>query len=188
MCSDRLVPARREPSSRSPVRGAGARAAGGTRPRLSALGRLPDPGLPRAAAGFYPCALGSDAGRGDGSRPCAPSLLREPAPRLRAGAGWARGGGHAARERTTAQPIGAAAAAHSAVLPPPPSPPALPRRGRGAREGRRATWRLGLGFCGRRCAHPLPPSASVCPIQNQVVVGWWGLGGHAQSERERLRP
>lgn len=48
--SGRLVSARGEPRSRSWVRGAGARAAKGTRPRLSETGWKPDPGFCRAAA------------------------------------------------------------------------------------------------------------------------------------------
>lgn len=126
----RLVPARRQPSSRSPVPGAGARAAAGPRPRLSALLRRPDPGSRALPPGFYARALGVGCAAGRRVPP-----LRAPPPagaarRLRAGAGWAQGAGHAAREGTTAQPMGAD-----------PPPPAFPLRLFPAPESQRARGR-----------------------------------------------
>lgn len=187
MCSDRLVPARREPSSRSPVRGRGRgqQAAGGTRPRLSAIGRLPDPGFPRAAARVLSLRArgrtrGGEPGPAPAHPPCCGNQLRGRG-RERAGrvAGGTRRGKGPQRSQSERRP--------------PPTPRARrrlpsPSGSSPTRERRRSTWRPGLGCLGRRRAHPLPPIASVCPIPNQVVVRWWEIRGTCSVREGKVAP
>lgn len=91
------------PRAGSPAPGAGSEGRGRGQPKGPGPAS-PRPGgtragvLSRRGLGFTPARPGSAGGRGDGSRPCASSLLREPARWLSTGAGWARGFGHAARE------------------------------------------------------------------------------------------
>lgn len=83
------------PGAGSEGRRRGKRIGPGPTSPLTGGSRAPDPR--RHRPGFIPARSGSGAGRGDQSRPCASSFQRKPAPGLRAGAGWARGRGRAAR-------------------------------------------------------------------------------------------
>lgn len=164
-------PGARAPAAQLPEPGARGGGAGSRRDPAPPL-RAPEAAGPRVPArgrpGFIPARSGSGARRGDASRPCAPSLRREPARRLRAGAGWAQGAGHAAREGTTAQPIGAA-----------PPPPAFLLRLFPA---------PGAGVPGSGRAHPLPPIASVCPLQNRRVLGCWEVRGTCPVREGKVAP
>lgn len=174
----RRVSRRGATHSRSRVRGAGAPAAGRSRPRLPALESQQDPGFPRAAARVLsPCA-GSDAGRGHGPAPARPPAWK----RLR-GCGRERAGrtaGGARRgEGAAAQPIGAAAGIPLTVPPTPRGLAAtscLPGEGRG-------------GVVCTPEAHPFPPALCV-RVSSPERGGRVGRGfrGHGQPGKERSLP
>lgn len=165
--------------------GAGSRQPEGPGPASPRSGGSRTPGSRALPPGFYPCALG--VGRGAGSR--VPPLRTLPAAgtssEAEGGSGlgaWrgARGAGrgHSAANRSGGRrPLRGPAAA---CLP----PLALPRRGRGGglRGGR--AW-------GASAEDALTHSHRLRPFV-QSRIRWWcaggRLGGHAQSERERLHP
>ncbi|XP_077809218.1 uncharacterized protein LOC144332655 [Macaca mulatta] len=120
--SGRRVPVRGAPRSRSRGRGRGRRQLGGSgRPRLSALGRLQDPGFPRARV--------RERGWGAGPTPARPASCgqqlaacgREPAGRVVGGA-RCRGGGGAANPRGGRRPLIPPRGPAACTRLPPPAP------------------------------------------------------------------
>lgn len=163
------------PGPGSEGRGRGKRIGAGPASPLSGGDRAPAPR--RHRPGFIPARSGSGAGRGDQSRPCASSFQREPVPGLRAGAGWARGGGRAAREGATVQPIGAAAGAPCTH--PPRGPAAALFLPLWVRESGRAAGR-GTHTGGRaRVPRGEDALAHCCQSRRRAQprhAGWWGRG------------
>lgn len=138
------------------------------------------PVLLRLRLGFIPSRPGSGGGAG---RWVPPLRVLPPAgtsseaeDRSWLGA-WrgARGAGRGRRRSQSEQrPAPTPRCAAAGRLP----PPALRGPGRGGRAGGTGVRTLGRAGVPRvRGAHPLWPPASVCPVQNRVVVGCWEVKG-----------
>lgn len=158
-CSGRLVPARRQPSSRSPVPGAGARAAGGTGPASPRSGGCRTPGSRARPPGFYPRALGVGCAAG---RRVPPLRALPPAgSSSQAEGGSRRGAGRGARGAGRDDSAANRSGPSAARLPPPALPGAREPGARGRGGGPRVRTRSPTAANCVRLSAPEPAGVGV---------------------------